>query len=131
MQQATIFYGIVFVNFVIMMKMPTTIPNPFIKPTLLLLILISFSIYVFGIDGTNGTVKKSNVFSSIKSDLRLSLHSGFQYSGSKILNIQRTPTSVITNSIVTYQKRNVTWVLPQKTKVSIFNRFKTPSQPNH
>ncbi len=111
--------------------MPTTIPNPFIKPTLLLLIVISFSIYVFGIDGTNGTIKKSNVFSSIKSDLRLSLHSGFQYSGSKILNIQRTPTSVITNSIVTYQKRNVTWVVPQKTKVSIFNRFKTPSQPNH
>jgi preprotein translocase subunit YajC len=132
LQQTAIFFGIVFVKFVIIMKMPNSIPNPFIKPTILLLVVISISIYVFAIDGTNGAAKKSTkVFSSIKSDLRLNLHSGFHYNGSKILNIQRSGSSIMTNSVVMYQKRNITWVVPQKTKVSIFNRFKTPSPTSH
>jgi hypothetical protein len=114
------------------MKMPTLIPNPLFKQTLLLLVVICLSIYVFGIDGTNGAAKKSTkVFSSIKSDLKLNLHSGFHYIGSRNLSVQRSSSSIMTNSIVMYQKGNITWVVPQKTKVSIFNRFKTPSQTNH
>lgn len=112
--------------------MPTIIPNPLMKSTILLLTVICMSIYVFGIDGTNGVSKKSTkVFSTIKSDLKLNLHSGFQYSGSRNLSVQRSPSSIITNSIVMYQKGNITWVIPQKTKVSIFNKFKTPSPTNH
>ena len=115
-----------------MMKIPNTNPNPFLKTAFLLLVIISSSICVFGIDGTNGIVKKSSkVFSTIQADLKLSIHSGFQYTGSRILNTQRTSNALMTNSIVTYQKRNITWVIPQKTKVSILNRFKTPSQANH
>lgn len=114
-----------------MMKIPTN-PNPFFKTTLLLLIVITSSICVFGIDGTNGIVKKSSkVFSTIQADLKLSIHSGFQYTGSHVLNTQRSSNALITNAIVTYQKRNITWVIPQKTKVSILNRFKTPSQESH
>jgi hypothetical protein len=35
---------------------------------------------------------------------------------------------VMSNSILTYQKGNVTWVVPQKNKAKILQKFKTPGK---
>jgi len=46
---------------------------------------------------------------------KFSLKSGYQYRGSQIINQQRTPNSITINSVVTYQKGHMTYILPVKT----------------
>lgn len=49
---------------------------------------------------------------------KFSLKSGYQYRGSQIINQQRSENIVTLNSIVTYQKGNLTYILPLKTMVN-------------
>lgn len=48
---------------------------------------------------------------------KFSLKSGYQYRGSQVINQQKTENIVILNSIVTYQKGNLTYILPLHTTV--------------
>ena len=46
---------------------------------------------------------------------KFSLRSGYQYRGSQIINQQRDNTTVTLNSVVTYQKGHMTYIVPMKT----------------
>lgn len=48
---------------------------------------------------------------------RFSLKSGYQYRGSQVINQQKTNTTITFNSLVTYQKGNMTYIVPLKTTV--------------
>lgn len=49
---------------------------------------------------------------------KFSLKSGYQYRGSQIINQQKDKNSFTRNTLVTYQKGNMTYVLPLKTIVT-------------
>jgi hypothetical protein len=49
---------------------------------------------------------------------KFSLKSGYQYRGSQIINQQKTENFVTLNSVVTYQKGNLTYILPLHTTVN-------------
>ncbi len=49
---------------------------------------------------------------------KFSLKSGYQYRGSQVINQQKTENFVTLNSIVTYQKGNLTYILPLHTIVN-------------
>lgn len=48
---------------------------------------------------------------------RFSLKSGYQYRGSQVINQQKTNNTITLNSLVTYQKGNMTYIVPLKTTV--------------
>lgn len=48
---------------------------------------------------------------------KFSLKSGYQYRGSQILNQYKADNSITLNSLVTYQKGNMTYILPVKTVI--------------
>lgn len=50
---------------------------------------------------------------------KFSLRSGYQYRGSQVINQQKSDNIVTLNSLVTYQKGNLTYILPLKTTVNI------------
>ena len=96
----------------------------FAKKVLVVLALFSMAHYVFAVDGGK---KSSKAFSTLKSDLSFSLKSGYTYKGNKSFGTRRTLNSVQSNSVITYQRGNVTWVMPYRNKTTILNKFKTPS----
>ena len=49
---------------------------------------------------------------------KFSLKSGYQYRGSQVINQQKSDNFVTLNSIVTYQKGNLTYILPLHTTVN-------------
>lgn len=105
------------------------IGSGFAKKLVVVLALFSMAHYVFAVDGTIDGGKKSKAFSTLKSDLNFSLKSGYTYRGNKNFGTRRTLNTVQSNSVITYQRGNVTWVLPYRNKTTILNKFKTPS-PN-
>ncbi|MFZ9661420.1 MAG: hypothetical protein ACO29O_06025 [Chitinophagaceae bacterium] len=101
------------------------------KVVLGFLCFLSIGHYVFAVDGIIvGNKKATKTFSNIKSDLHLSLNSGFHYHQNKNFNSRKSINSprVDNNSVITYQKGNVIWVLPQRNTLKIIvDKFKTPS----
>lgn len=84
---------------------------------------------VFAIDALiDGGKKSTKAFSTIKSDLSISLKNGYNFHSYKPMGSKRSPNMVLSNSIITYQRGNVTWVVPQKNKAKILQKFKTPSK---
>jgi len=49
---------------------------------------------------------------------KFSLKSGYQYRGSQIINQNRSDKTITLNSLVTYQKGNMTYIVPVKTIVN-------------
>jgi len=49
---------------------------------------------------------------------KFSLRSGYQYRGSQVINQQKSDNIVTLNSLVTYQKGNLTYILPLKTTIN-------------
>ncbi len=50
---------------------------------------------------------------------KFSLRSGYQYRGSQVINQQKSENIITLNSLVTYQKGNLTYILPLQTKVNM------------
>jgi hypothetical protein len=105
----------------------------FAKKVLVLTVLFSLAQYVFAVDGImNGGGAKSKSsksrFSTIKSDLNLSLKYGYTYAGNKSFDLRKTNNTILVNSVMTYKRGNVTYILPFKNRV-ILQRFKTPTPP--
>lgn len=48
---------------------------------------------------------------------KFSLKSGYQYRGSQVINQERSNNTITLNSVITYQKGNMTYILPLKTTV--------------
>src|SRR5690606_13052000 len=99
-------------------------------------IAIVFAIFglaqgVFAVDGTmngGGSKTSKKVFSSIKKDLNFSIHSGFNIS-SKSFGYRKTAKGTVINTMISYQKGNVTYFMPYKHK-PILQKFKTPTAPS-
>ena len=84
---------------------------------------------VFAIDGLiDGGKKSTKAFSTIKSDLSISLKNGYNFHSYKPMGSKRAQNMVMSNSIITFQRGNVTWVVPQKNKAKILQKFKAPSK---
>jgi hypothetical protein len=84
---------------------------------------------VFAIDALiDGGKKSTKAFSTIKSDLSISLKNGYNFHSYKTMGSKRGQNMVLSNSIITFQRGNVTWVVPQKNKAKILQKFKTPAK---
>ena len=88
------------------------------KLTTLLLIGLSVAAFATLGDGKSKG-KKSTLLGSRPSITpgKFSLKSGYQYRGSQIINQQKDKNSFTRNSLVTYQKGNMTYILPVKTVI--------------
>ncbi len=117
-----------YVNFVLMnaqKRYKTTINNS----VLTLMALLCISITVFAVDGIVSKSKSSKAaYSNMKKNLSLSLGSGFSYRDNRSFGFKRMGKDNSFNSIITYQKGNITYILPYKNK-SVLNKFKTPQKP--
>ncbi|MDX2046799.1 MAG: hypothetical protein SFU87_08430 [Chitinophagaceae bacterium] len=105
----------------------------FLKKAFVVIAFISVAQYVFAVDGIlngGGAKNKSSraKFSNVKNDINLSLKYGYSPSGNKTFSYKKNDRFVMFNSVVTYQKGNITYVLPIKNKV-ILQKFKTPAPP--
>ena len=83
------------------------------------LFLIGLSVAAFATLGDGKTKKKSSLLNSRPAIIpgKFSMKSGYQYRGSQIINQQKDKNSFTRNSLVTYQKGNMTYILPVKTVV--------------
>lgn len=101
----------------------------FNNSVLTLIALLGVSIAVFAVDGIVSKSKSSKaVYSNMKKNLSLGLGSGFAYRDNRSFGFKRMGKDHSFNSIITYQKGNITYILPYKNK-SILNKFKTPQKP--
>jgi hypothetical protein len=108
----------------------TKIGSGFAKKVVVVLALFSMAHYVFAVDGTmDGGKNASKAFSTLKSDLNFSLKSGYTYKGNKHFGTKRVLNTISSSTVITYQRGNVTWVMPYRNKTTILNKFKTPA-PN-
>lgn len=85
----------------------------------LLLIAVS-TVAAFATLG-DGKSKKSNsslLNKPVAAPGKFSLKSGYQYRGSQIINQNRMDQTITLNSLVTYQKGHMTYIIPVKTKVN-------------
>ncbi len=99
----------------------------FTRKVLVILSILCLGQYVFAVEGLiDGGKKSTKTFSTIKSDLSISLKSGYHFHNYKNMGQSRGQTMVRSNSIITFQKGNVTWVMPNRSKTKILQKFKTP-----
>ncbi|HLO83266.1 MAG TPA: hypothetical protein VK166_20025 [Chitinophagaceae bacterium] len=104
-------------------------PGSFTTKVLVMAVIICFGQYVFAVDGLiDGGKKSTKAFSTIKSDLSISLKNGYNFHNYKTMGTRRSQNMVMSNSILTFQKGNVTWVVPQRNKTKILQKFKTPGK---
>jgi hypothetical protein len=104
-------------------------PGKFTRKVLVMAVIICLGQYVFAVDGLiDGGKKSTKAFSTIKSDLSISLKNGYNFHSYKSMGSKRSQNMVMSNSIITFQKGNITWVVPQKNKSKILQKFKTPGK---
>ena len=85
---------------------------------LVTLFLIGLSVVAFASLGDGKTKGKKNSLLNSKPTItpgKFTLKSGYQYRGSQIINQQNQNNTFTRNSLVTYQKGNMTYILPVKT----------------
>ena len=82
------------------------------------LLLIGLSVVAFANLGDGKSKGKKNSLLNSKPTVtpgKFTLKSGYQYRGSQIINQQNQNNTFTRNSLVTYQKGNMTYILPVKT----------------
>ena len=85
---------------------------------LVTLFLIGLSVVAFASLGDGKTKGKKNSLLNSRPTVtpgKFTLKSGYQYRGSQIINQQTQNNTFTRNSLVTYQKGNMTYILPVKT----------------
>ena len=84
------------------------------------LLLVGLSVAAFATLGDGKAKGKRSSLLNSKPTItpgKFTMKSGYQYRGSQIINQQKDDNSFIRNSLVTYQKGNMTYILPVKTIV--------------
>jgi hypothetical protein len=103
-----------------------------VRKTMVVMAIFGLTQYVFAVDGTmNGggnSKSKNSTFSNIKKDLNISLRSGYNFKNNKSFGFQKSGKNAMFNSVVSYQKGNVTYFFPTRNK-PLLQKFKTPSAP--
>ena len=82
------------------------------------LFLIGLSVAAFATLGDGKSKGKRSSLLNSKPTItpgKFTLKSGYQYRGSQIINQQTQNNTFTRNSLVTYQKGNMTYILPVKT----------------
>lgn len=103
--------------------------NTFSNSAIALLTLLFLSITVFAVDGIVSKSKSSKAaYSNMKRNLSLNLSSGYAYRDNRSFGFRKGNKENAFNTIITYQKGNITYILPYKNK-SVIHRFKTPEKP--
>jgi hypothetical protein len=90
------------------------------KATVLFMIIVTaFAAFASLGDGKSKSKKASLLNNrSAVTPGKFSLKSGYEYRGSQIINQHSTSNIVTLNSLITYQKGNLTYILPLKTMVN-------------
>lgn len=82
--------------------------------------IAAFSVAAFATLGDGKSKGKKKSLLANKTTVtpgHFSLKSGYQYRGSHVLTQQTTNNTITLNSLVTYQKGNITYIVPLKTTV--------------
>jgi len=118
------------INFVLM-KTTNRSTLFFSKGVVALLGLLFFTHAVMAVDGIIVKSKSSKAsYSNMKKNLSLSLSSGFSYRENKSFVFRKIGKDNSFNSVITYQKGNITYMLPYRNR-TVLNRFKTPVKPQN
>jgi len=67
----------------------------------------------------NKTILNIVTPSNLRNSIAFNLKSGLSYKGSLLTNTTTIGNSIIANSLVTYQKGNITYIIPYKHKIAI------------
>jgi len=99
------------------MKTYKTILKKMLTRKLTTLFLVGLSVAAFAALGDGKAKKKSSLLNSKPTITpgKFTLKSGYQYRGSQIISQKKDNNSFTRNSLVTYQKGNMTYILPVKT----------------
>ena len=83
------------------------------------LLLLGLSAVAFATLGDGKSKGKKSLLNSRPTITpgKFSLKSGYQYRGSQVLNQQNDRTKLTLNSLVTYQKGHMTYIMPVKTVI--------------
>ncbi|CAN5259916.1 hypothetical protein BH11BAC5_BH11BAC5_37610 [soil metagenome] len=65
----------------------------------------------------NKTILNIYTPSTLRNSIAFNLKSGLSYKGSLLSSTQTVGNSIMANSLITYQKGNVTYVIPYKHKI--------------
>jgi len=100
-----------------------TISKSFFRKSGICLALTAMVILAFASSGGGGRKNKNSLdfnkdFAPVRTTGGFTMKAGPWYKGSQLLTIQKQKDFVLFNSIVTYQKGNVTYILPYKYKMS-------------
>jgi hypothetical protein len=99
------------------------------KGFIALILFVGLSQLALAVDGIIIKSKSSKTsFSNMKKNLTLTLHSGFSYHDNKSFGFNKIEKNRSFNSIISFQKGNVTYILPYKNK-TLLQKFKTPQKP--
>lgn len=96
--------------------------------TIMVVLVSQIALAVDGVIIRSKASKSSAAFSNMKKNLNLSLHSGFNLRDTRTFGFKRVGKETMFNSMVTFQKGNITYVIPYKHK-NVLQRFKTPQKP--
>ena len=102
-------------------KHPTMLLS-IVKKSFFIPALIAVSGYVFAVSGTTTGDDRSNkmkVYSNLKTAIPFSLRYGHNYTGSKTFNFTKTDQYMVMNSVITYQRGNVVYVVPHQNKIKL------------
>ena len=99
--------------------------NTFTKKTLCLAIL--FSIVVVNVWADRGTGKKNKTKTTlniatntnIKNAIAFNVKSGLTYKGLLLNSRKNVNAGIMNTSLITYQKGNITYILPYKNKITL------------
>lgn len=99
------------------MKSYRTILKKVLTRKLTTMFLVALSVAAFATLGDGKSKKKSSLLNSKPTITpgKFTLKSGYQYRGSQIISQKKDNNSFTRNSLVTYQKGNMTYILPVKT----------------
>jgi hypothetical protein len=101
------------------------------KKSVALVAVIVLSHTALAVDGIIVKSKSSKAsFSNMKKNLTLNLNAGFTYAGNRSFGFRKSGKENMFNSVISYQKGNITYMIPYKNK-GILQRFKTPQKPQH
>jgi hypothetical protein len=100
-----------------------------LKKTLISCAMIG-AVALAAVASSGGGKKKSEaplkpIYTPIRTTNGFTLKAGPSYTGSHILSSERTRNFVTYNTVVTYQKGNTVYILPQQVKMNAKPTFKT------
>ncbi len=67
----------------------------------------------------NKTILNIYTPSTLRSSIVFNLKSGLSYKGSLLNSSEIVANSIVSNSLITYQKGNVTYIIPYKNKIVV------------